>query len=118
MKFTIQESGGDGVPAGTYQAEFAEFNHELETSNGKAIRWAFTTDDGRTVSGLSDRESPPTTKNKTGRWLAAISGKPLTAGVEVDPTDYIGQRYLLIVADKGNGIGKLETFSKIDGGAI
>lgn len=113
MEFVIQESGGDGVPPGTYKASFSDFNAELETSNGKAIRWAFKTDDGRTVSGISDRESPPTTKNKTGRWLAAISGKPLAAGTSVDPSEHIGKQYLLIVSDGGNGRGRLETFSPI-----
>ena len=114
MIFTIQESGGDGVPPGNYQGTFSKFDDTLETSNGKAIRWAFTVDDDRIVSGISDRESPPTTKNKTGRWLAAISSQPLTAGTSVDPLDYIGHRYLLIVGDAGQGRGKLETFSRID----
>jgi hypothetical protein len=114
MEFIIHESGGDGVPPGTYQGVFDSFDCELETSKGKAIRWAFKADDGRTIDGISDRESKPTTKNKTGRWLAAISGKPLTVGTAVDPTQYIGKRYLLIVSDGGGGKGKLDTFSRLE----
>jgi hypothetical protein len=103
MEFIIHESGGDGVPPGTYQGVFDSFDCELETSKGKAIRWAFKADDGRTIDGISDRESKPTTKNKTGRWLAAV-----------DPTQYIGKRYLLIVSDGGGGKGKLDTFSRLE----
>ncbi|WP_236621268.1 hypothetical protein, partial [Rhodopirellula sallentina] len=77
MQYVIQESGGDGVSPGNYEATFSAFDDSIETSNGKAIRWVFTLSDDRIVSGISDREAPPTTKNKTGRWLAAISGRPL-----------------------------------------
>ncbi len=113
MLFTIQASTSDGVPAGTYRAKFKEVS-PLTTKNGNAYRWVFQADDGKTISALSDAENPPTTKNKTGRWLSALSGKPLTAGVSVNPTDYVGRNYLVIVSPAENGKTKLETFSALN----
>jgi len=111
MLLTIQSSN-EGVPAGHYKAKFDELG-EIETSKGKAWRWVFKSEDGLTISGLSDRESPPTTKNKTGRWLSALSDKPLQKGVSVDPTEYVGKRYLCIVTAKENGT-TLETFTPLN----
>jgi hypothetical protein len=111
MLFTITDSY-ENVPAGTYQATFSGMK-ETETANGKAYRWAFKADDGRTISGLSDAEKPPTTKNKTGRWLCALGAKPLQAGTEVDPDSYIGKRYFVIVAAALDNKTKLETFSPL-----
>lgn len=109
---TIQTSAAETVPVGTYPVSFSKFS-ELETSKGRAYRWEFKADDGRLISGLSDANGPPTTQNKTGRWLAALSGKPLTSGVAVNPDEYIGRRYFAIVAPNGNGGTKLETFSAL-----
>jgi hypothetical protein len=109
---TIQRSQTEDTPAGTYQCQFVGIS-SIETSKGKAHRWAFQSKDGRAISGLSDANTPPTTKNKTGRWLAALSGQPLNAGVSVEPQNYVGKSYLVIVSPAENGRTKLETFSAI-----
>lgn len=111
MLLTIQDSY-ESVPAGAHQAAFTGMK-PTETTNGKAYRWSFRTDDGKEISGLSDAESPPTTRNKTGRWLCALSTKPLQAGVQVDPEQYVGKRYLVMVAAAPDNRTKLETFSAI-----
>lgn len=111
MLFTITDSY-ESVPAGTYQATFNGLK-ATETQNGKAYRWAFRTDDGKEISGLSDAESPPTTRNKTGRWLCALATKPLQAGVQVDPDQYVGKRYFVIVTAHADNKTKLETFSAL-----
>jgi hypothetical protein len=112
---TITSSTYDTVPAGTYKAKFKEFQENVETSRGKAYRWRFTITEGKhagvNVSELSDAGSLPSTKNKTGRFLVAISGKPLADGTEVDPDHYVGRPYLLIVEPKENGGSKITTFS-------
>jgi hypothetical protein len=96
---------------GTYKGTFKTID-EIETQKGDAYRWVF--DDVENVSsgvisGLSDANSPATVKNRTGRWLAALAGRSIVDAA-VDPTDYVGKKYLLIV----NADGKLETFSKLD----
>ena len=115
---TITSSSYDNVPAGTYKAKFKEFQQDIETSKGKAYRWKFTITEGKyagtNVSELSDAGSLPSTKNKTGRFLVAISGKPLAHGTAVDPDDYVGRPYLVIVEPKDDKGGtKITTFSPL-----
>jgi len=111
MKLTVIKSGGS-VPAGAYQSVFSGVE-SVENEYGKGYRWTFQTDDGKQIVGFSDRERPPTTGNKTGRWLAALSGKPLSDGLDVDTDAYVGKRYMVIVQDTGEGKTRLETFSLI-----
>lgn len=110
MLYTIRDAF-ENVPPGTYSCIFQGIT-EIETKNGPALRWAFTTDDGKTISGLSDAANGPTTKNKTGRWLCALATKPIVAGVQVNPDEYIGKKYLCIVTANENG-SRLETFSAL-----
>ncbi len=115
--FTIQGSQYEGVPAGNYIGVFKALD-ACETSKGKAYRWKFEIIEGehkgRIVSELSDGVSPPTTKNKTGRFLVALSKQSLTAGVQVDPDKYVGRKYLIICEPKDSNSGtKITTFSAI-----
>lgn len=111
--FTIQASN-DFTPVGAYQTTFTGLE-PIETEHGKAYRWLFTTGDGKTISAIADGEKPPTQKNKMGRFLSALSRQPLQAGVSVDPDKYVGQKYLVIVSHKDDGVGtKVDTFSAIN----
>ena len=106
--FQIGTAGGT-VPAGTYSATFQGIESG-ENARGAYHKWAFRTDDGKTITAFSDG-SPPTTKNRTGRFLSALSGQPLTAGVEVNTDAFIGQRYTCVVVPH-NATTRLETFTK------
>jgi hypothetical protein len=100
-----------------YRAEFVAVE-QTETSKGKAWRWKFKVTDPKAsdkiVTELSDAESPPTPRNKTGRFLQALVGKPLAEGVSVNPDDYVGKPYMLVIENKPDGNGtKVTTFSAI-----
>jgi hypothetical protein len=110
MLFTIVPSF-EQVPPGSYPSSFVEIQ-QIETSKGKAFKWVFKTEDGKFVSGLTDGESSPSPKNKMGRWLSALSGKPLASGLAVNTDPFIGKKYLCIVAGAESG-PRLETFVKM-----
>lgn len=116
MLMTIVCSQFESVPVGAYRAKFVELSR-CETMNGNAYRWKFEIIEGehagRIVSELSDADSPPTVKNKTGRFLAALATKSLAAGLQVDPESYIGKSYLVIVEPKEGGKTKISTFTAI-----
>ncbi len=109
MLYTITNSF-EGLTPGNYPASFVGVS-KIETQKGEALRWAFTTDDGKTISGLTDA-AKPTVKNKLGRWLCALAKAPLQAGTQVEPSDYIGKKYILIVSAHESG-GRLDTFSML-----
>jgi hypothetical protein len=111
---TIKKTSFEDVPAGAHKAVFRGIT-PTETCKGEAYRWVFEVVDGdlkgKTASDLSDRKV--TTMNKTGRWLCALSGKPLADGTEVNPEDYVGKKYLVIVEAKENGRNKIATFTPL-----
>lgn len=113
MLLTIKKTSYDDVPAGAYKAIFEAIT-PTETCKGEAFRWAFQATDGdhkgKTISDLSDRRV--TTLNKTGRWLSALSGKPLADGTQANPDDYVGKQYLVIVEVK-NERSKIATFTPL-----
>lgn len=110
MLFTIGNSYESLTP-GNYPASFVGVS-KIETKKGEALRWEFHTDDGKTISGLTDA-AKPTVKNKLGRWLCALSNARLQPGTEVDPTQYVGRKYILIVSPHESG-GRLDTFSLLN----
>jgi hypothetical protein len=113
---TIQASNGDyePIPAGTYQGTFQGLE-DLENDFGKSYKWNFHMDDDKTLCGFSDAENSPTVKNKTGRWIAAISGLPLQEGTSINWSEYVGHRYLLVVTPgkKDPAKTRLEMFSPL-----
>ena len=106
MPLMTIKASGDLVKPGQYQTTFKGIESQ-ETENGPAIRWIFETDNGQRISGLTDLG--PTTKNKPGRWLSALSGKPISDGISVNTDDYIGKRYLVIVQPYKDS-SRIETF--------
>ena len=90
----------ENAPAGVYQPCIFKGLDECETAKGKAYRWRFDLPDGKPITELSDREHPPTVRNKTGRFLAALAGKPPVAGTSVEPNDFVGRKYLIVVTPK------------------
>ena len=112
--FVIKQGGEyEPVPAGAHNAIFKELKR-IETQYGGRYQWLFELNDGRSISAFSAVQAP-TTKNKTGRFLAALSGKPLAAGTAVNPADYIGMEYMVIVVPSDNGGTKLEMFNPVQG---
>jgi hypothetical protein len=109
MLFTIKASGGS-LPAGTHKATFVSVSL-AETSKGEALKWTFRTENGAEASFYSDTK--PTTKNKAGRWLAALSGKSLAEGVAINASEFAGRKYLLIVEANDRGGTSLNTFTAI-----
>ena len=96
------------APVGMHNGSFNGIT-AITTSKGKAYRWEFKLDSGMTISVLSDGESPPTARNKSGKFIMALTGQPLVEDVPVDVNSFIGKRYAIIVVPDGDKT-KIETF--------
>ena len=103
--FTIQPSGGEQVPAGTYPNSIFQGIEEFESEKGKLLRWKFKTPDGKIATGITGSEKP-TEKNRLGKFLCALGGQPLKAGTQVNPDQYLGKSYFVMVSanDKGPSV--------------
>lgn len=101
MLHSIKTSAYEALPTGIYRVVFNGMK-SIESKNGPVYRWEFKTDDGKSISGLSGEPGKTATlKNKFGRWLCAIAGRPLTEG-EVDPDQFVGKKYQSVVGAEGN----------------
>jgi len=114
LNFTLAKSQTySDVKPGMYHCLFVSLT-PLETSKGKALRWEFKDEkSGIIISDLSDANTGPNDRNKTGRWLCALSSKPLEAETNIVPLDYVGKRYMVIVEAKAEGKTKISTFTAI-----
>lgn len=113
---TVESNSYEVIPAGMHHALFKGLE-AIETDYGKAYRWGFLIVggeyDNKYITELSDNENKPTTQNKTGRFLCALAKKNIEKGVQVNPSDYINKKYLLVVEQhpKKQGETKITTFS-------
>lgn len=99
----------ESIPAGQYDAVFHGIE-QAETSKGQAYKWMWQADNGMSIYDFTDVVQP-TKANKVGRWLSALTGKPLAFGQPTDPDAYVGKRYKLIVSPAPSGDKtRLETF--------
>jgi hypothetical protein len=104
MKLVVKAGG---VPPGSYVARFLGAEPR-ESQFGPGLLWQFEVASGQQAgakaTGMTGSE--PTAQNKCGRFLAAITGKPLSVGESVDLTAFVGRPYLIVVEknDKGSRV--------------
>jgi hypothetical protein len=115
--FTITtKSPKENFPVGNYTCTFGGLE-KRSNEGGNYWIWKFTTEDGKSPPAFSDADLTPKPTNKMGRWLTALCGQPFHEELQVDTDQYIGQKYLVIVADyvdpKGKAGTRVETFSRL-----
>jgi len=100
-----------GVPPGNYQAKFEGVEPTENDKYGKGWRWKFAITSGplakQTVSRVTGLT--PSLKNGCGKMLSGLSGHPLQLDEEVDPDQYIGRSYLIVVIACDTGGSRVET---------
>ena len=57
-----------------------------------------------------------TKKTALGKMLVGLKGGPIEPGEEVDPTQFVGREYLLVVGETDNGSTRVETVLSNPGG--
>ena len=108
--FTVSSGG---VPAGSYTGTFAGTEIQPENKEkgyGVGTRWKFTIDAGPYAGQATSRitGNTPTPKNACGKMLAGLIGRALKEGEQIDPDQFIGKRYMLVVAAGPGGGTRVE----------
>ena len=101
--------GSGGVPVGSYTGTFAGIEPQPEHKEkgyGAGLRWKFTIDAGPQKGATASRITSlsPTPKNAAGKLLTGLLGRELKEGEQIDPDQFIGRRFMLVVA-AGQGGG-------------
>jgi hypothetical protein len=108
--FTVSNGG---VPIGNYAAAFAGVETtqaNAEKGFGPGIRFKFTIEAGLYAGQTASRVtgSAASIKNALGKMLSGLIGRALKEGEQIDPDQYIGRKYLIVVAAGQNGGTRVE----------
>jgi hypothetical protein len=98
MAITITAQGNEPLPTGEYRVELTAI--ELSTGQyGDQLRWTFhVLEKGRNLVAYSSLS--PSLASKCMRWAAALLGRPIQAGEQVDFDALIGKTAIATVVRK------------------
>ena len=107
--FIIRKSKVESVAAGNYTDAIFRGIEEFKSAKGDDLfRWKFEV--GGVQASAVTGNSDPTIKNRLGKFLCALAAKPLAEGTSVEPSEYIGKKYFVVIVQKENG-SQVEMFS-------
>jgi hypothetical protein len=102
----------NSVPPGVYTCSFDGTEETTHEQYGDGLLWRFIVERGRFRDRMVTRttKTEATLKNSCGAFLAALAGRAPSDGLEIDPADYEGRRYICTVAATKNGGTRVESF--------
>jgi hypothetical protein len=115
LQFQVS-AGGSTVPAGMYKATFAGVEETPpHPEYGRGVRFKFKVvggdhdaEEATVICGIEKAASP---KNRLGRVLGGLIGKPVAPGETITIDQYVGKQFLIQVepAPGGNGSTRVGT---------
>jgi hypothetical protein len=112
----LQCTTSTGVPPGSYLAKLVAISQVPADSGkgfGPGFRWEFEIATGpltgTKTSGITSGMKP-SPKNKLGRFVAGVTGKPIADG-EIDLSSCLGKVFLIVVAAPGGAATRVESVS-------
>ena len=94
-----------GLGAGVHQINVTGCEVKPAKAGGTYLRWEFTDATGKTASANSSVEMTP--GNKTGKWFAALTGKPTEVGQSRALTEVIGRPGTIVIEINPEGYPKV-----------
>jgi hypothetical protein len=102
-----------GVPEGSYLGKFVKV--EPTTNNyGEGLKWTWEIATGPQAGQFASctTSNSPSPKNRCGKVVAGMLGRPLAAGDEFDTTTIVGQTFLILVRKGDNGGSYVDSVTK------
>jgi hypothetical protein len=108
MPFIIKSTD---CPAGVYKAQFKGVEEMSHPEYGPGLRFDFEIADepnkGRRACRITSHD--PTPRNAAGRMLCDLAGITPANGVSVDPADFVGRAYTIVVRESESGRTRVES---------
>jgi hypothetical protein len=89
MTWETEVTAYTGLGEGPHAIVVTGMERKVAKAGGDYIRWEFSDEEGKTASANSAIEITP--GNKTGKWLAALTGRPVVVGEKRDPREAVGR---------------------------
>jgi len=110
----MEPPAGTGVPVGAYQGDFVGVE-PIENEHGPGYKWCFRVTVGEHKGGtpcrITDRKVRPTTA--WGRMLSALAGRTISQGEDVNPAQFVGKPYTIVVETTKSGGTRVATVAPI-----
>jgi len=94
-----------GLGAGIHDVTVTDLTRKVAKTGGDYLRWEFADAQGHTTSANSSVEMTP--GNKTGKWYAALTGRPTVVGEQRAMTEVIGKACTIVIELNSEGYPKI-----------
>ncbi len=102
---TLNVTAYTGIGPGIHEVSVTALDIKTAKAGGDYLRWEFTDAKGNTTSANSSMEMTP--GNKTGKWYAALTGKPTEVGQARALTEVMGKPATIVVELNPEGFPKV-----------
>jgi hypothetical protein len=106
---SLEVTAYSGIGPGVHDVRVTGLETKASKMGGDYLRWEFSGDEpdieGKTTSANSSVEMTP--GNKTGRWFAALTGKPTVVGERREMSEVIGRPCTIVQELNAEGYPKL-----------
>ncbi len=102
------------LPVSEYRAEFVGIETTTHFEYGDGLKWTFVIAEGPQKGRECYRTTKcePTPRNSCGKFLAALASVEASDGLQIDPDDFVGQIYNVIVEEAQSGLStRVESFT-------
>ena len=114
MRFTVSNSS---VPVGRYRCKFLGVEATTHVEYGEGMQWGFEIVEGEEKGRktLRTTKCEATLKNSLGKFLASLKGEKPSAGLEIDPDNFVGKIFDVLVTESQSGEStRIDSFSPAD----
>lgn len=112
---TLHVTAYSGLGPGVHQVAVTDLKVAKAKAGGDYLRWEFTDREGKTASTNSSVEMTP--GNKTGKWFAALTGRPTEIGQDRQLSEVIGHWCTIVIELNPEGFPKVIALTEAQGNA-
>lgn len=102
---SLEVTAFTGLGPGIHDVVVTGLERKIAKAGGDYLRWEFSDNDGKTSSANSSVEMTP--GNKTGKWFAALTGRPTVVGEKREITEVIGRPCTIVQELNPDGFPKI-----------
>lgn len=102
---TLDVTAFTGLGAGIHDVNVTGLERKVAKAGGDYLRWEFADREGHTTSANSSVEMTP--GNKTGKWFAALTGRPTVVGESRQMAEVIGRPCTIVIELNAEGYPKI-----------
>lgn len=101
----IEVTAYSGLGPGVHAVNVTALTVKTAKAGGDYLRWEFTDGNGKTASANTSKEITP--GNKTGKWYAALTGRPTVVGEQRSLQEPLGKPCTIVIEDNAEGYPKV-----------